>query len=321
MDSLLKSVEDVINENSVTQDFIIQQEMEEFTITEDARNSVVMDRNTNVDEETMKKWKSVTVVNPIDGKEYNKHKLAKNFNTPVGVAVARGALSFDRNARVQGKGRYGQHKSNDGGDSSVARAFKLAEKTSISSRFTGEYNPNEDDTEEDVKTEIVAGDAIIFLVLAKKSDKSTVYKESLTIGKALLFGKGGKPASQPFMPFVDRDDWHVTVSVEETIQTNNWEGLPALRCTGETIATISKVDASACIVYKAKLEMFSAENSDVFSTLQPNVAQFARVFEVSDLELAFKTLLSAKASVRKSSTIIPSIKIDGKEIFVVDILL
>jgi len=94
MDSLLKSVEDVINENSVTQDFIIQQEMEEFTITEDARNSVVMDRNTNVDEETMKKWKSVTVVNPIDGKEYNKHKLAKNFNTPVGVAVARGQARF-----------------------------------------------------------------------------------------------------------------------------------------------------------------------------------------------------------------------------------
>ena len=69
-----------------------------------------MDRNANVENDTIKKWKSITaVVCPTDGKEYNKCQLVKNMFTPAGLSISSGALSFDRNAQVKGQGWYSQN--------------------------------------------------------------------------------------------------------------------------------------------------------------------------------------------------------------------
>ena len=93
------------------------------------------------------------------------------FTPSTGLSISSGALSFDRNARVKGQGRYSQNSGNKGADSSVARAFHLAEKISDKGSFSGGYNPNEDG-EEGIGDKIVFGDAIVCLLLAKNTASS-----------------------------------------------------------------------------------------------------------------------------------------------------
>ena len=52
--------------------------MEEITINEEAGDAEVIDRNTNVDHETIKKWRSLIVTDDY-GNEHNKHFLVRSF--------------------------------------------------------------------------------------------------------------------------------------------------------------------------------------------------------------------------------------------------
>jgi len=63
---------------SATQEELIRDEMEEITINEEAGDAEVIDRNTNVDHETIKKWRSLIVTDDY-GNEHNKHFLVRSF--------------------------------------------------------------------------------------------------------------------------------------------------------------------------------------------------------------------------------------------------
>jgi hypothetical protein len=307
--SLRQSMEDVLKGNVLSQNAIIQDEMEDFAEGEDAEVAKVMDRDTIVKEETVNKWKCITVFSP-DGKEHNKHQLVKNMFSPDGVLVVQRALSMDRNSRVKGQLRHAKQNKNDGTGTSVSRAYHNAEK------ICG-YDPLRDENNDEATgEEILFGDAIIFMVMAKNTILSSVKNEKLVTGRALFFGRNGKKASLTSMPFTERDDWHITAAVDETIHITSSQGVAAVGCTGRTLATVPNLNVASCIVYKPKLEIFpSDDNNLVEHSAEP---QYARVFLLHDLELLFKSFVASSDPPPKSSAIIPPIHVNGCSMFVID---
>ena len=299
---------------SATQEELIRDEMEEISINEDAGDAEVIDTNTNVDLETIKKWRSL-IVTDHSGNEHNKHLLVRSFFSSHGLQLARNAHSTDRIKRVRGESRYAQVDPNLANSNSVIQAFNIAEKISERSFSVGGLDSIEDELLNSCNNEdkIMIGDALMFLLEAKNLMSSSARTTKLVIGHAELFGKKGKKASYTHMPFEDRNDWHITASVEETIEAINCKGYPCVRLTSKKLACIENIDAFACVVVQPKVEIF---HSDHLSSdfLEP---QYSRVFEINDLEQIFHTLQSNNTSVPpKSKTIIPPIKINGEEKFI-----
>ena len=53
--------------------------MEKIIIKEEAGEAEVIDQNTNVDHETIKKWRNLNVTSEDYGNEHNKHFLVRSF--------------------------------------------------------------------------------------------------------------------------------------------------------------------------------------------------------------------------------------------------
>jgi len=244
-DALLKDTKSI----SATQEELIRDEMEEITINEEAGDAEVIDCNTNVDHETIKKWRSLIVTDDY-GNEHNKHFLVRSFFSPHGLQLARDAHSTDRMKRVRGETRYARADPNGANNNSVIQAFNIAEKISERSFSVGGMDSIEDELLNSRNNEdtIMLGDAVVFLLEAKSLMSSSARTTKLVIGRAELFGKKGKKASYTHMPFQDRNDWHITASVEETIETINCKGFPSVRLTSNKLACIENIDAFACVV-------------------------------------------------------------------------
>jgi len=219
--------------------------------------------------------------------------------------------------RVRGETRYARADPNGANNNSVIQAFNIAEKISEHSFSVGGMDSIEDELLNSCNNEdtIMLGDAVVFLLEAKSLMTSSARTTKLVIGRAELFGKKGKKASYTHMPFQDRNDWHITASVEETIETINCKGFPSVRLTSNKLACIENIDAFACVVVQPKVEMFHSDNLDT-DFLEP---QYSRVFEINDLEQIFHTLQSNNTSIPpKSKAIIPPIRSNGEEKFILE---
>jgi hypothetical protein len=80
-----------------TDEKIVGAAIEDLSMEIDEIEATVMDKNTNVDNETIKNWRRTVVIGP-DGEEYNKHKLVKPIISPAGLELAIGAISMDQNS-------------------------------------------------------------------------------------------------------------------------------------------------------------------------------------------------------------------------------
>ena len=96
VDALLKdTMEQASKTMGAMQEELIRDEIEEITITEEAGDAEVIDPNTNIDHETIKKWRSL-IVTDHHGIEHSKHHLVRSFFSPHGLQLARDAHSTDR---------------------------------------------------------------------------------------------------------------------------------------------------------------------------------------------------------------------------------
>jgi len=159
--------------------------------------------------------------------------------------------------RGRGETRYARADPNGANNNSVIQAFNIAEKISERSFSVGGMDSIEDELLNSCNNEdtIMLGDAVVFLLEAKSLMSSSARTTKLVIGRAELFGKKGKKASYTHMSFQDRNDWHITASVEETIETINCKGFPSVRLTSNKLACIENIDAFACVVVQPKVEI------------------------------------------------------------------
>ena len=293
-DALLKdTMEQASKRMGAMQEELIKDEIKEITITEEAGDAEVIDLNTNVDHETIKKWQSLIVTDHY-GIEHHKHLLVRSFS-PHGLQLARDAHSTDRMKRVRGEMRYAPADPNGTNNSnSVIQAFTIFEMISECSFSVSGMDSMEDELLDSCNNEetIMLG-KVVFLLKAKSLMSSSPRTTKLVTGHAELFGKNGKKASYTHMPFEDRNAWHITASVEETIETINCKGYPSVQLTSNKLACIKNIDAVACLVVQPKVEMFHSDNLDS-NFLEP---QYSRVFEINDLEQIFQTLQSNRTSV------------------------
>jgi hypothetical protein len=144
-DALLKDItEETSKSISATQEELIRDEMEEIAINEEAGDAEVNDTNTNVDLETIKKWRSLIVTDHY-GNEHNKHLLVRSFFSSHGLQLARDPHSTDRIKRVRGEMRYARVDPNVANSNSVIQAFNIAEKISERSFSVGGLDSTEDE--------------------------------------------------------------------------------------------------------------------------------------------------------------------------------
>mmetsp|Transcript_7798 Transcript_7798/g.11303 ORF Transcript_7798/g.11303 Transcript_7798/m.11303 type:complete len:272 (+) Transcript_7798:148-963(+) len=173
--------ENIMQQREAIENGIIIDAVDKESQVVDALDAIIIDKDTNLDQATIDAWKSPFVTGP-DGKQYNKQKLVKAFNTPGAAGamlldVVVEAKSTDRTSRAMGKLRHNKPKSKE-----VLASYDVAKKlaakaTTASNNETADENLGSD--------QLVYGDAVVFLVSAKDDKKSQYSATKLVVGRAM----------------------------------------------------------------------------------------------------------------------------------------